>query len=410
MNRPTTLALAALLALVAGLAAPGTAQTVHRVGPGALPQIHAAIAIAGPGDVIEVQSGNYEPFTLSIPLTIRAAPGATVTVLPQLSTPVTLATPPGTVATLRGIRVLNPWRYPSCHVEVLGGTVFLEDCAFESSQSYRRAALEVTDAHVILNRCALAGYGAARALVGAQNHGLHATRSTIQATDCSFFGSYTTWDSYGLGGTGLTATTSDVHLVRCDLVGGGKLLAFANAGGAGIDTSSSRVWLADCNIVGGSTPGNGGHEVGIRNSGPAIQWTRSTIQGGRDQNGNRRPAFQGPQQQRSDLLGLAAAAPPIVRGSPFQLDFETAPGWPVWLFVHDELQANLRPEIEQPLAALPGTAALIGVLLADATGRATYRTTLPNLPIGLSARLHVTAVSGTTLPLQTMPPLGGVVR
>src|SRR5262245_13490660 len=56
------------------------AQVVRQVGPGAIPQIHQAIAQSAPGDVIVVASGAYENFVLDRGLTLVAAPGANVSV------------------------------------------------------------------------------------------------------------------------------------------------------------------------------------------------------------------------------------------------------------------------------------------------------------------------------------------
>jgi nitrous oxidase accessory protein NosD len=52
------------------LAAVAPAQTVWTV-PGMFRQIHQALAVAQPGDVIEVANGNYQPFAVTQGVTIR---------------------------------------------------------------------------------------------------------------------------------------------------------------------------------------------------------------------------------------------------------------------------------------------------------------------------------------------------
>ncbi|MCA8951022.1 MAG: hypothetical protein KDE27_16070 [Planctomycetes bacterium] len=385
------------------------AQTVHTVGPGGFAQIADAIAAAAPDDVIEVQAGYYTPFVLDKALTIRAAPGARVSVLPSGADSVRIMPPAGTVAALARIEFLNPWRFFLGYgVRVERGTAWFEDCVFESPYTYQAAALTVDHSAAVLRGCVIAGFGVGVSTAGTENPGLLAEVATVLATDCIFAGSNTTFDSYGGGGPGIAATTSDVHLVRCEVYGGDQLHVWGNPAAAGIRSTNSNLWLADCDVEGGASYQTGG--VGVVQGWPVpVRTARTTIAGGPGLNGGTTGAAVQGAVLAAPLLGLDADPTPLVRGGTFALAFRTEPNWPVAVVLAPDVGPTTLPELAEPAGVPPATTSLLALLVADSSGAAPFQTAIPAGPALLGAHLFVTGVAGASLPLQTAPPVGGLV-
>lgn len=398
--------------LLSIVSAPALAQAVHSVGPGGFAQITDAIVAAAPGDVIEVRTGAYTPFRLYKPLTIRAAPGASVAVLPFNTDPVVIDPPPGSATVIAGIDFLNPWWFYRRETRVDGGTVWFEDCGFQAPEQIFQPALAVSDATVVMRGCVLIGAGVLTGTAGTANPGLVCVDGTVLATDCTFIGSNTVWDSYGNGGPGITATNSDLQLVRCMVLGGDQLHPFANPPGVGLLTAGpaqtvNRLWLSDCFVEGGSSPQTGA--AGVQHGGPVpMQFARTTMLGGIGQGGIRGPAVLG-LNTGAPLLGLDAAAPRLVRGSQFALHFRTEPNWPVAVVLATDLAPQALPQVAQPFVVPAASSSVLALLFADATGAASYVTTVPAGPAMLHVRLFVAGFAGLTLPLQTAPPVGGLI-
>ncbi len=241
------------LTLVLLLAPSLAAQSVLLVGPGGFAQIQTAINAAANGDVIVVQSGTYQPFTLAKNLTITAAPGATVDVVSTISA-LTLLQPPHQ-ARLVGLRFRSLFPVVPHLVRVMGGIVAISDCSIDTgSQTPTYPALLVQNAHVAMQRCAIFG-GLMPSGTGAMTGGdaVRVVNASLAAVDCMFFGGDLSWDFSGPGGHAVFVDAADVHLVRCILLAGGNSAFLSgNAAGDGVHVASpSRVWIADSLVRGG---------------------------------------------------------------------------------------------------------------------------------------------------------------
>lgn len=394
--------------LAALLPAFASAQAVLQVGPGGFAQIRDAAAAAQPGDVIEVATGYYQPFVLDKAVTIRARPGANVAVLPNLSDPMRIRPPIGTVAKFGRIEFRNPWPLLfAVETRVERGTAWFEDCVFEAPPMNEVAALNVYGATVVLRSCLLIGNGWVTSTAGTQNAGLRADNAQVFATDCRLYGSHSQFDSLGYGGEGVRASNSLVQLVGCDLEGGHQLSCFANAAGPGLRTTGGTVWLADDTVEGGSEVCGLGAPGVVAVGAPPVQLARTTLLGGIGQNG-RGPASSGAIAPAS-LLGTVGAATPLIRGAMWSVDYRGAANWPIGVFLAPDLGAHAEPLVAQPvLLAAPGLVPL-QLLMADPQGAASYQTTIPAIAPLLGATFFVAAVGGFALPLQASPPVGGLV-
>lgn len=406
--RTATLSVALSVALSIGAA---QAQAVHLVGPGGLAEISHAIAVAAPGDVVEIAAGTYLPFTLDKPLLIRARPGARVGVLSASLATTRLRPPPGTVATVSGLEFRCPWALAGMATRIESGTVFCEECVFEAPAVLGAGALAVENATAVLRRCALAGNGVGAGRAGTYNPGLVCNQAQVFATDCWLRGSDTAFDSYGAGGEGARLSASVAQFVRCTIAGGQQGSCLANPPGAGLRTiGETTLWLADCSVIGGSANCSiiGTGAAGLQHGGtrPA-EVARCSLQGGAGATASG-PATVGP-TVAAPLPGLGADTVPLVRGSAFAIHFRTEPNWPVAVFVAIELDVRTVPVLAEPLP-LAGAPAPFALLFADAAGDAVLRTLVPALPGHPHARFFFAGVSGLALPLHVTPPLGGVVR
>ncbi|MBK8096063.1 MAG: hypothetical protein IPK26_03100 [Planctomycetes bacterium] len=384
------------------------AQAVLRVGPGGYADIPSAIAAASVGDTIEVAAGNYGPFTLDKALTITAAPGALVNIVPSAGGTSSnfLRPPSGTTARLVGLQFRNPWMYFAAETRVERGTVWLQDCVCEGPQFSPSAGLSVTNATAVLERCIVAGFGLATGGVS-DCHGLSADHATVFASDCRFGGA-TTGVFYGIAGAGIAANASTLHCVRCTVDGGnGDPLCSFPAGQGILSQGGSTLWLADCAVRGGSSPCRPGGN-GLEHSGPVpAQIARCTFLGGAGTPsgfGTVGPVTVAP------LLGLGAATMPLQVGQPYRISYQTPANWPVVVLAATDLSPHPQPFLLQP-ALLPIAAArTFALLVADSNGAAVLQTTVPANPALHHATVWLQAGSGLGVPLQTAPALGGVIR
>ncbi|MDO8348772.1 MAG: hypothetical protein Q7T30_00945, partial [Planctomycetota bacterium] len=379
------------------------AQTIHNVGPGGFAQIHTAIAAAAPGDVIVVQAGTYDPFTLNKGLTLTAAPGAVVNIAqPQvLGTVMTVfQIPAGQRAHVVGIRFRNPQQFLSFDlVNVLGGTIAFADCVFEGHASAMDPGLSVRQSDVVMQRCivlggaitnASAGYG------GGGNDALLLDQSRLAASDCLFLGGSLNWDFGGDAGNGITASNSRLHLSHCTAMGGDNH-AF-NPGyppGNGILVRpGATAWLADCLVIGGS-----GHTIagaaGLLNLGTTpVGLARTTLGGGFGAPTG--PASLGPTAP-APLLSVTTTGP-LGRGTTWQVTYEATAGTPVLALLSDRLAPSLDARVVQPAwAGANATGVAFGIV--GASGAITFPFAVPNAPSLLHAIVWLHGVAGTSLPL-----------
>lgn len=395
-------------ATVALIASAAIAQTVHQVGPGGFAQIADAVAAAQSGDVVEIATGAYAPCTIDKSLVLRALPGARVVVLAQMMGVMQFHPPAGETVRVARIEFLNPWpAYLTLRTQVDRGTAWFEDCIFEAPPWLDFGALEVRNATAVLRRCVLVGHRWATNGSGQHNAGLRAVQAHVSATDCSFFGSHTHFDSYGYAGEGVRSESATVHLVDCELSGGAQLHCMASAPGPGLlAIGSSAVTLADCIVRGGAAQcGTGG--IGLQNLGqPPVRLARTQRLGGA---GPSVGAAEVGTIATVPLLGATGDTLPMQRGQPWSVTYQTEPLWPIGVFFADSLSLNSSPLVGEPLLLPANGATPLALLVADPQGTAVYATTLPAAAPLLGASLFLEAVTGVALPLQTSPPVGGLV-
>lgn len=400
-------------ALVAALFA-GTlaAQTVHVVGPGGFATIQAAINAAANGDVVVIQSGSYVPFTLAKDLTLTAAPGAIVDILPVPFGPgISVFQPPG-LAKVVGIRFrTTSFPFSSDQTQVTAGTVHFSDCAFESARNIAIAALLVQNACVAMQRCAVFGGGVQT--VGLDDStagcdGMSAVHSVVVATDSLFFGGNLNWDYGGHGGHAVNVDDSSVHLANCIAVGGdGSALIAIGTPGDGVHiATTSRTWIADCQARGGD-----GHTVsggsGLANLGSIAALTaRSLFAGGGGSPSG--PPTLGP-LAAAPLLGLDGTTGAIVLGGTWTIRYRAAPATPVLVLWSDRLAASSPSLVSEPLW-LPAGSPVADAGVTDSNGIAAFAFAIPGSPALLHAPCFAQAFAGLALPLEAAPPVGGTVR
>lgn len=406
---PRAIGAFAVACVAASLAA---AQTTHTVGPGGFPTIGAAIAAAAPGDTVVVGAGVHAPFTLDKGLTLTAAPGALVRVgnLGLLLATTRFAIPAGQRAQVAGIEFRNqvPFAFVQ-RVVVDGGAIQFSDCLFEGHTGTPEDALTVRSSDVVLERCVVAGGGRliSSRQSGAGGNGLVVERSRLAASGCLFAGGHLNWDFIGSGGAGLVADTSLVHLAHCVAIGGSN--DYINPGwppgNAILVRPASTVWLADCLVLGGHGNANTGAAALVNLGASPVAIARSRLGGGSGAtpgNGSTGPVAAAP------LLGAFAPAP-LVRGATWRAEFTAAPGTPVVAAFSTTLTAGHDPRVVQPVWC-PGGSPLAFVGTTDAAGSARYRIAVPNDPALLHRSLWLHSFAVAPLPLESAPPLGGVIR
>ncbi|MBK8099778.1 MAG: hypothetical protein IPK26_21960 [Planctomycetes bacterium] len=398
------------LLLSSFLLASAPAQAILRVGPGQqFAEIGPAILAAASGDVIEVATGNYAPFTLDRALTIVATPASMVQVLPRLLGGNTELRPPaGTTARIVGLRFLNPWPAFLMHeTSVTSGTVWLQDCVLEGPGPLQRNGLTVRNATVVLERCIVAGFGISNGQLAGDCNGLFAENATVTAVDSRFGGSNTGFD-LSSAGAGLFVSNSRVHLVRCTADGGaGDWTCFYPAGAGIHSRNNSRLWLADCSLRGGArTCGTGG--PGLDHQGAfAAELARCTLVGGPGATVG--PGILGP-VVTAPLLGLGATTMPLQIGQPYAVNWTTQPGWPAVVLAGQDLAAGIDPRLVQPALLPLAGVQTFALLVGDPLGLARLQITLPNAPALLYGAVWLQPVSGLAMPLQAAPAVGGVIR
>lgn len=412
----TTLSSAFATLTVTVLTTALAAQTVHQVGAGGFATIQAAIAAAANGDVIVIQAGVHLPFTLNKDLTLTAAPGATVDVQPGFTlTPVLTIVQPPARAAIVGLRFRNPafiW-WANSQVRVLGGTVAFADCAFEShGYGQMLSGLLVQNANVAMQRCLVLGGGVnGTVLSGAGDgfDGLEVRHANVAAVDCVFMGGALGWDNVGHGGHAVFVDDGNVQLTNCIALGGRHAGFFAGyLPGDGVHIASpSRVWLADCQLRGGDSPVSPGGRGLANLGGLAAVEARSLLVGGAGVPMGA-PAF-GP-LTTGPLPGFAVPVPPIEVGTTWTIAFRLAPTTPLLALWSDRLLPATAPLLAAPAWLPPANLQVAAVGVSDANGLLPLAFPVPNTPALVHTSFFVQGIAGTTLPLQSAAPVGGVVR
>lgn len=391
--------------------APLVAQTVRSV-PGTYPQIGGAIAAAQPGDVIEVASGSYLPFSCSKAVVITAQPNAIVTIQANsfsgtATTDFTI--PAGSLAKVQGLRFVNPVPILKMRVTVHGGHVAFENCLFEA-EPYADAGLRIGNASVWLRSCRATGHHSVSPISMLGNvgpcAGLLAVNSFVAAVDCEFVGGDMVPDGSFGAGDGVRSDSSSVHLVHCTATGGGSGSSFYPNGHGLTVLGTGGTWLADVTLRGGSHPlhPTGGRALHNASAVPVHLTRVATIPGAGTISAGL--AVFGPTVADA-ALGLDAATVDARLGSPYHIDYKTDANVLIGLFLSDTLSA-LPPTVTVEATWLPGNAPFVTFLLTDALGVATFQTSIPNVPWlrYQSFWLHAAAWPA---PLHASPPIGGLL-
>lgn len=388
MESLARLCLLQLLALGAG------AQTVIVVGPGGLPQIRDAVAIATAGDVVVVQPGTYAQFVANVGCTIRAMVPGTVDVRidptflacsPCWFAGMTqLAPPSGQVIHVVGLTFrpdLGTYQgqpvYPG--VSVASGTVTFDDCRIGAQGSSTLITpLAVTNATVHLQHCTVEGFPFASAM-----HTLTAINATVTAID-----TVVRTHPGPLGGFGVAISVQNSVL-------SGSGLQLVGITIEALRVINSQVWLSDSSLA--TVPVS---TCAITVVGQPPQLDRCT---------STQPATCSSFPSPTFLLGVSRPAP-LQQGTTFTLDYSTEANGIVATVASFGLATATLPTVVQPVWIDQGSALNLGFVLADGRGHATASWAIPAGTAFIDRSLWFQGVSGSNLPLQLSQVTGGVVR
>jgi hypothetical protein len=384
------------------------AQTTHMVGPGGLPQIRDALAIAAPGDTILVQPGTYAHFRATVGVQIRAqtpgnvqvqwdqafAPGCSSNPFCALTEGATqLAPPAGQTLTLVGLE------FPAGatpvfggmvrnRLEVLGGRVVLDQCVVESIAPNALAVVNAT-LHLVGGEY---GSPASSLVPFGTTVAMRAMNAAITAVGTRFVGS-SPWivSSGNVPAEAIVLSDSSMVGSRIDARGGRVVTGGPSANG--ISTDGGSLWLSDSHLQGG-----GSDSCAVVGS-AAVAVARCTFGSG---------ATGCPSLPSTALLGVAPPPAPTP-GQTFGLHWQTEPNSLVGVLWSFDLATRPLPIFSQPWWA-PTNSPTAGLFVADAQGQANGGWLLPNSQslVGIAIWFH--SFSGTSLPLSTAPVVGGVIR
>lgn len=373
------------------------AQTTHLVGPGGLPQIRDALAIAAPGDVIHVLPGTYAQFTATVGVTIRALQPGTVTV----------ACDPAFVGTCPLCPTLQPMTFFALPVGQFAHVVDIDfDChrLFLSGGVQYIPTVHVTSGGATFDRCTFVGDSE-----GGLQQGLLVVEYAIaHLVDCTLANTQLLTIGPALVASHSTVTAVDTSF---DLVGvlsqlGGTIRLFGSYfHGAGLTVTSttsytvesfdSQVWISDTTMTANGNP------CPFRVVGQDPQLDRCTLV----------PSLPCPSYAPPvPALGVARLGPPTA-GAAFSLQFTTVPNGFVAVFASLLPAGALLPGIlDQPNWLDGATLMNLGIVAADAMGHATATWTLPGGSAATDRSLWFQGITGFALPLQASPVTGGTLR
>ncbi|MBX3464635.1 MAG: hypothetical protein KF830_15810 [Planctomycetes bacterium] len=379
------------------------AQTTHLVGPGGLPQIRDALAIAAPGDTILVQPGTYAHFEVGFGVTIQATSPGTVAVAydPAFAPPGCLSfstcaifqgptqfvIPVGQTATVVGVQfqpatVVTPLPGISVRHRVNvrgGGTVAFDQCTFAADDVHAVIIEQFSKASFVA--CTVTGGGTTITA-----NGLHATYANVSAVGSTFTGNSA---SLSAPGHGVYLFNASLHGSNLVVQGGASAFGQSPALRAG----SSTVWLADSSLTGG------GAACPILST-SSVRLARTTLA----------PTAGCPPTPTGSVVGTEQPAPPT-NGATYTLHLRTEPNQMVFVFASDSLVMSGVPApggvFEQPVGL--GAPFFADAGIADATGLLSLSWAMPAGQF-LGTPLWLQAISGTNFPLQLGPVVGGIVR
>lgn len=366
----------AVALLLFALSAPS--QQVHHVGPGNLPDIDSATAIAAPGDVIMVAPGTYPSFLLQIGVSIIATQPGTVLIDPASASLFgqILHIPSTQTAHLVGIRMAR--------TSVVDGTVTFDQCVIEGV----RVGLTVNAGSTHLQNCLLRALPILSVVPGV-SAGLEIAGGSVTAVDSIFVG--TDSQSY-FGGTfgGRPAVwvnqNGSFHGSGLNLTAG-----LAHPRAAALYSDSGDVLISDSTLR--TDPSVCAMNV------PAAQCDRCTLIG----------ACPGGNIGTGPLLGVHRPSP-LQAGRVFTLEFRTQASAPVLVFGSHGVDRSPYVELAQDFLLDPITCFPAAAMLADSSGHASAAWNVPAAPLPPGSQVWLQGVSGFAMPLQTSPVAGGILQ
>jgi len=373
-------------------------QTTHLVGPGGLPQIRDALAIASAGDTILVQPGTYAHFRCAIGVTIRAATPGSVTIAFQsvVESPACLADP-----LCRSLLGPTEFALPAGQTAHVVGLDFAPtvDAVYAS-----RHRVGVTSGRTTFDQCNIAANGQAALIV---NH------AAVHLQGC-------TVSNLGAGYSALWALYSDVSASGCTVTGGDNVFALAPHA---VDLSSTRFVGSHLDLRGGNVQfGQDGSAVYADNSEVWIADSALTSQPGTCpvvavfSTGRIARSVQtgstacGPGLPGGNVVGVERLAP-LQNGTTFSMHIRTEPNQLVAVHASNSLGTTPVPGLfEQPVSLDLTAFWLAGLFLADANGDVTASWNMPaGMFLGEPLWLETITVE-PVFPWQAGPVVGGVIR
>ena len=395
--------IAPLRALTTALLAGSLSAATLTVGPGgAFPQITDAIAAAQPGDVILVEPGNYDGFTLDKPLRILGTgPGVVVSGGP-LSTLVVRDIGPGqevVVAQLElrsSIASIDP--LPGASVEDCAGTVTLQGVHAIAGTTFTGLQVVNCDRVLVVD---------SELWVETLRAGLSSVGSEVWLVNSSIAINW--WSQPGADG--VSAQGSDLHVWRSTIRGGKALPSiFDHTGGDGLSAEDSTIQLyggPEGGLFGGEggdpttfAPGGAGGAALRLDAGSVarIQATLPLVGGTHVYTvGSAEPIqTDGSGSWSFDptvFPTLVAGVPFAAVGSSFQLEVTASPASSALAFASLTTGPTLALAGVEGLGLLDPTAfAPLGSTVLDGTGVGTLGVAVPPVPEFLGTVLYLQAL------------------
>lgn len=377
-----------------GLTTSLMAQSQWFVGPGGYAQIRDVMPLVANGDTVLVAPGTYFPFFCSRDITIRAATPGTVNIVWNI-----LAMPQTCGCTCLSAQGPVYFQLPAQNVHVVGlsfaaafvpqtvcftqihqkvmvyGTrVTFDNCAIDH--------MRIDNAAVHLQDCTITS-----AFVGA---GILANSADVTIAGGSVAGSSATTS---LAATpGIQLTNSRLHASGVTVTGGAA--SATSPGAPGIQATGGSLWLADATVTAG-----GGCAVSANG---LVRIDRSTLNGS---GASCALSPTGAPQVGIDRTG------PIQIGQLFQVTLTSEPNALLVLYGSVGLAAPVvAPVLDQPVWIDATSLFLSDLTVATPLGQTTFSYAVPPFPALVGAQFWLQGVGGMTLPLQTTPVVGGIVR